>query len=209
MCGGLIAASAKTPVQVARYHLGRLAGYVALGAAAGLLGERAFREASYGQSSFWMVPWVATGFLALGLILSGLRIWTGKGMHLQILPAVFLQRLYSKNRGSALRTGLLSAFLPCGWLHTFVLASLATRNAWLGAILLFAFWLGTLPALTAAPILLQKIFRPLSQRLPKLSASVLILAGIACIGVKVKPLVDAASNKGEQPVMTCHSPMHH
>jgi hypothetical protein len=204
MCGGLIASATKGRSDVAKYHLGRLAGYVSLGVIAGSLGERVFRDATAG-----ILPWIATGVLAGGLILSGLRIWRGKSMHLQILPAKLLQRLYRHNRSSALRSGLLSAFLPCGWLHAFVLGSLATRSALMGAVFLFCFWLGTLPALTAAPLMIQEIFRPLSQRLPKFSAGLLIVAGIFCIGAKLRPLVEAQNGNGEQQVMTCHSPSHH
>lgn len=204
MCGGLIASTTSNRQDVLRYHLGRLAGYVSLGGLAGLLGEQVFRDSTLG-----ILPWIATGALATGLILSGLRIWQGKGMHLQILPAKVLQKLYSKSRRAPGRAGLLSAFLPCGWLHTFVLGSLATRSPWLGALFLMAFWLGTLPALTTAPLLIQRVFNPLSQRLPRLSASLLIIAGIACIGTKIRPLLAVQNDIGEPQVMTCHSPMHH
>lgn len=206
MCGGLIASSTQSRSDVLKYHLGRLAGYAALGAFAGLLGERVFRETTIG-----VLPWIATAMLAGGLILSGIRIWTGKGMHLQILPAALMQKLYSKSRGSATRVGMLSAFLPCGWLHTFVLASLATRSAPYGALFLFFFWLGTLPALTAAPLLLQRVLRPMSQKLPRLSASLLIVAGVVTLGAKLKPLIEAQahSSSSESQVMTCHSPSHH
>jgi hypothetical protein len=206
MCGGLIASSTRNRSDVLKYHLGRLAGYSALGAVAGLLGERIFRETTVG-----MLPWIATGMLAGGLILSGLRIWTGKGVHLRILPAALMQKLYSKSLRSAAGVGMLSAFLPCGWLHTFVIASLATRSALYGALFLFFFWLGTLPALTAAPLLLQRVLRPMSQKLPRLSASLLIIAGVLTLGAKLKPLIDAQvqSGSGEQQVMTCHSPPHH
>jgi hypothetical protein len=206
MCGGLLASSTKNRSDVLKYHLGRLAGYTALGAFAGLLGERVFRETAVG-----ILPWIATAMLAGGLILSGVRIWVGKGMHLQILPATVLQRLYSKSRGSAGRVGLLSAFLPCGWLHTFVLASLATRSALFGALFLFFFWLGTLPALTAAPLLLQRVLKPMSQKLPRLSASFLILAGVITLGAKLRPLIEAPAQNGngEPQMMTCHSPSHH
>jgi sulfite exporter TauE/SafE len=206
MCGGLITSSTKNRSDLLKYHIGRLAGYTALGAFAGLLGERVFRETTVG-----ILPWIATAMLAGGLILSGVRIWAGKGMHLQILPAAILQRLYSKSRGSATRVGLLSAFLPCGWLHTFVLASLATRSAVFGALFLFFFWLGTLPALTAAPLLLQRVLKPMSQRLPRFSASLLIIAGVITLGAKLKPLIDvqAQNGNGEHQVMTCHSPSQH
>jgi sulfite exporter TauE/SafE len=204
MCGGLIASTTKTRADVTGYHLGRLAGYTTLGALAGFLGERVFREASVG-----ILPWVATAMLAGGLILSGVRVWTGNGMHLQILPSALLQRLYAKSQGSAWRFGLLSAFLPCGWLHTFVLASLATRSALYGALLLLFFWLGTLPALSAAPLVIHRVLKPMSEKLPRLSASLLIIAGVITLGIKIQPHVAAQNAIGEQQVMTCHSPMHH
>lgn len=50
--------------------------------------------------------------------------------------------------GEPLGIGLLSAGLPCGWLYAFLLASVGTGNPWLGSLVMAAFWVGTIPALS-------------------------------------------------------------
>ena len=47
----------------------------------------------------------------------------------------------------ALSTGLLTAFLPCGWLYLFALKAAGTGSPLQGALFMIAFWLGSVPAL--------------------------------------------------------------
>lgn len=44
--------------------------------------------------------------------------------------------------------GFLTTFLPCGWLYLFALVAAATGSPLMGAVVMAAFWVGTLPALT-------------------------------------------------------------
>ncbi len=177
MCGGLVVASAKTRGARIAYHLGRLAGYLALGAAAGWIGEAWLDQAS----------WAAALVLGLSFLVAGFRVWRGRPVHLAIVPAPMLSKLFRMAGAHAGIAGLLTALLPCGWLHSFVLGAVATRSPVSGAVFLFAFWLGTLPALGFAPWLVDRIFRPIARRSPRIAALVLVSAGVMSIGIKLYP----------------------
>jgi sulfite exporter TauE/SafE len=101
------------------------------------------------------------------------------------------------SHGGPFATGLISALLPCGWLHTFVLGAVATQSPWIGALYLFLFWAGTLPALSLAPLAASRLFQPLAQKAPKISGTFLILLGLATIGIKMDLLKSEHSH--------CHS----
>jgi sulfite exporter TauE/SafE len=64
------------------------------------------------------------------------------------------------------------------------------------------FWAGTLPALFAAPWVVERILRPARQRSPRLAAMVLILAGLAGLGFKMNTLLASSDAKGAKP--SCH-----
>jgi uncharacterized protein len=194
MCGGLVVATAKGPATWVSYHLGRLLGYLSLGALAGLIGSEVLGAS---PETKWLS--LATALiLGLGFVLAGIRIWQGRVPHFSVVPKSLLMRAYRGTRGNALATGLLTAFLPCGWLHAFVLGSVATRSPALGAGFLFMFWLGTLPALAATPWLVKRIFQPMSSRAPRVAGIVLILAGIISVGAKVLPFASTDDGKSSR-----------
>jgi len=195
MCGGLIVAVARTRTETLIYHLGRLFGYSVLGALGGILGEKFLGPAAEG-----VISWIAAAAVSASLILIGIRTWSGSSPHFFRLPSSFTQFLFRHAQKNAFLTGAFSAFLPCGWLQNFVLAAAATRNTTSGALLLFFFWLGTLPALTFTPFLVEKLFRPISQKLPRLSAILLISAGLFSIGIKTSPLLRGHSSESK----SCH-----
>ncbi len=184
MCGGLVLAVGRGPTKVGAYHVGRLLGYLTLGVVAGWLGA-----ATIGSEKFGWISWIASLLLAAAFIQMGVSLWRGRGNHLFALPQSWIRRLHQVSRGNAFGVGLLSALLPCGWLHGFVLAAVATQNPLKGAALLFFFWLGTVPALSAAPWLMKQVLAPLGRRTPRMAAVLLIAAGFASLGVRAAPLL--------------------
>lgn len=88
----------------------------------------------------------------------------------------------------ALTLGLLTAALPCGWLYAFVATSAAAGSAPAGALVMAAFWAGTLPMMTAVGLGAQRVLGPFRRRLPALSAAVMvILGGLTVAGRFVAP----------------------
>lgn len=204
MCGGLVLGSTKNAFDIALYHLGRLMGYCALGAAAGLLGSQIL-----GSQAFSFLPIISSILIAASFIFLGIRTWYERPVHLFRLPKNFYNK-YTRSFGTAaFPTGLLSAALPCGWLHGFVLGAIATQSALQGALYLLFFWIGTLPALSLAPITIQKIFKPMAAKIPKISAILLILIGLATLGVRLKSanFFQISQEGDECPMHESHS--HH
>jgi uncharacterized protein len=95
------------------------------------------------------------------------------GMLLRFRPAVF--RLPLPARG--LITGLLTALLPCGWLYLFALLAAGTGSALHGAIVMLAFWLGSVPALVSLVISTRLLTTPIRRAVPAFAAALLVIAG--------------------------------
>jgi len=78
----------------------------------------------------------------------------------------------------AVAIGIVTTWLPCGWLYLFVLVAASTANVGAALMVMIAFWIGTLPALTAlvaGAVGASPRFRP---AMPLLVAGVLIITGI-------------------------------
>lgn len=195
MCGGLVLAAGKTRSALFAYHAGRLIAYVALGGLAGWAGRIAFDS-----PVFAVLPWISTALLGGGFVWMGVNLWLGRAPHLFRFPsgAANAAIRLSSPVGRALAMGLCTAMLPCGWLHTFVWAAAATRSPALGALSLAVFWLGTVPALSAAPLAIHRALGPLACRAPRLSALVLIVLGLGTVAAKMIP------RAGPDGTASCH-----
>jgi len=203
MCGGLMINVAKKPIEDTWYHLGRLISYLALGAIAGYLGNKLF--SSELLRSLQLLTSVAMGLFFCWM---AFRVWRNQAFHFSFIPNSFLIRVqqWSLNRkliSPAFLVGLSSGLLPCGWLHTFVIAAIATESPTQGAILLFIFWLGTVPALAVSRVALQKMSGPLTRNSSKILALILLGIGIATLTLKCYPLYAHPTEAGN----SC--PFHH
>jgi len=93
--------------------------------------------------------------------------------------------------------GLLTAALPCGWLYAFVLAAAGTGGAAGGALLMVAFWIGTVPMLAGVAALARPLAARLGRHRPLITAAALVVLGLAAIGLRAPMLahgVPAASS---------------
>lgn len=78
--------------------------------------------------------------------------------------------------------GLLTLFLPCMTLHPTLLMSAAAQDAWHGAMTMFAFFLGTLPAMLSATCVPSLGSRLLTkQKLKQAANFILLFAGLLTI----------------------------
>lgn len=204
MCGGLAISAGRDARSVTLYHVGRLVAYLWLGLMGGTLGA-----ATLASSSFTLVSWASSILLAMGFIALGINLWRGKGAHLFTLPASWLKIIHGATGGNPFSIGAFSALLPCGWLHGFVLAAISTQSPIKGALVLGLFWLGTVPALSFSPWIVRRILKPLSLRLPKATAVLLISAGIASLGLRARPLLTPMEAEKQNQVQqteqhSCH-----
>ncbi len=192
MCGGFVclyAQGAESPshLQHAWYNAGRLLSYLALGALAGALGAQVTRlgllvgvsRAAALVAALLMVGWALSTIAARqGVVLSRLQApvaWQ------RAIGSLLRSLRHMPPAQRALVTGLLTTLLPCGWLYVFVAAAGGTGQVATAMLTMFVFWLGTVPALVAVGVGAQRVLAPLRQRLPVLSATVVLVIGLLTV----------------------------
>ena len=196
MCGPFVAfysgadgsAGARRLLSHAAYSGGRLATYVLFGLAAGTVGAALDVAGSLAGvqriagivAGATMILW---GVLAL-LQLRGVRIFkhgSGKGRVAGLLRRGFSLVSDKPPVVRAAVVGLLSGFLPCGWLWAFVVTAAGTGSAVKGAAVMAAFWAGTVPALLAVGFGAQLLSVPLRRHVPAVTAVLLVALGLFAI----------------------------
>jgi sulfite exporter TauE/SafE len=188
MCGGFVCFYSGESRRVglsahAAYHLSRLAAYVLLGAGAGFLGAGLDRVGALGGiqrgaaivAGTLLLVWGGTALAnALGARLPALR--GPRGLHRLIARALAALR----DRPPAFRAGAIGALtglLPCGWLYAWVAVAAGTGSAPAGALVMLAFWIGTVPVLAGLAALARGTLAPLARRAPVVAALLLVVFG--------------------------------
>ncbi|GGW71137.1 hypothetical protein GCM10008111_29060 [Alishewanella tabrizica] len=159
MCGGIVAALQMAMPATDRAEkfrlqlflsLGRLTTYAVFGGLVGYFGASAMSLA--GISLLWLR--LVAGLLLIAMALYIARLWFGLtqlerlGQRLWRHVQPYTKALLPLNSPSkAYRYGVLWGFLPCGLVYSTLSWSLASGSAAAGALLMFMFGLGTLPAL--------------------------------------------------------------
>jgi uncharacterized protein len=187
MCGGLALAAigpqdgARAPRQVG-YHLGRLASYALLGAAAGLAGG-AVDDVGILVGTQRVAAMVAgLGIAAFGL--AAIARSLGARVPRAGVPRAMValaQRVHSWTlrlppRFRGVPIGLATPLLPCGWLFAFAAIAAASAAPSTGALVMAAFWLGTVPAVVIASNGARVVFSRLGRAAP-------IAMGLAMVAV--------------------------
>jgi sulfite exporter TauE/SafE len=196
MCGGLacfVAGADGGARASAAYNGGRLAAYVALGALAGAAGagfDRAGALAGWSRpaaivAGILMIAWgTVTALQALGVRVRTTA--TPAGARNAITRS--LRALGGRSPVQrSLALGVLTPLLPCGWLYAFVATAAATGSPGHGALLMAAFWGGTVPIMAALGLGLQRAFGPLRARLPAATAIALVVIGLLTVSGKFTP----------------------
>jgi sulfite exporter TauE/SafE len=173
----------------AAYNLGRLVSYVSLGVAGGALGHALNTAGTFAgmqrtaaiAAGLLMIIWGGYSVLvALGVRVRALavpdawrRAMSGVLLRLREQPPVI----------RAAATGLATTLLPCGWLYAFVVTAAATGSASGGAMVMFVFWLGTLPVMLAVGVGARRLMGAFGGRMPIVSgAAIMVLGFLAIVG---------------------------
>jgi uncharacterized protein len=186
MCGGLVVATAPNKLSNFTYQLGRIISYALIGGLAGVLGELlAFKQQN---PILRFSPMILMGLL---LIFWGVQGWRGKkiGIPLPALLSNWVNSIWGRvvrvsgdsSRATSLRAfavGLLSIFLPCGFLYGVVFALAALGSPMAGFVGMTAFALGTVPAMSVAPEVVRRVLKPLYRLTPRLTPVLLTLCGL-------------------------------
>lgn len=174
------------------YNVGRLMSYVTLGIVAGALGARVDLVGARGGmthlatsvAGILMMIWAA-GMFAVEL---GVRVpmTLAPAWAKRLLGSALVASRDRSARTRALLVGLLTTLLPCGWLYTFVIVAGGTGSAARGAIVMAAFWAGTVPMLVTVGAGAARLLGPFSRRLPLVSAALVLVLGVLSIVGKTR-----------------------
>lgn len=161
MCGGLalvaIGTEGRSRVwRQAGYHGGRLVSYGVLGAVAGLVGQvvddagllvGVQRVAAIVGGVTIAAFGVVAIVRAFGMPLRGAGVprWM-----VALAQRVHTHALRFPQEWRGVPIGLASPLLPCGWLYAFAAIAAASASPAVGALVMAAFWVGTVPAVLVA-----------------------------------------------------------
>ena len=191
MCGGFVALYSQHSSNNLRshflYNIARLITYLSLGSVAAFIGKSVNSLTELNNFSAIIVG--AFLIVSGSLQLLNINMLLPKSLVLKFtgLISKFVQPIIKKgNIFTPFFIGLFTTLLPCGWLYTFISLALASSNVVDGLSIMFAFWLGTLPIMLVFGIFTKKLLAGLGGILPKISALLVIAAGIFCIDLHFK-----------------------
>jgi sulfite exporter TauE/SafE len=196
MCGAVVvlfegrasdATKSSAWVRRLTYNFGRLCFYALLGSVAGVSGAVLTKTLGVSQGLMLLRILAAALVIAIGLNLlfdwrltrfletAGTGLWSKLSrLAKYVLPA--------DTPGRALAAGFLWGALPCGLVYSAVAIAATTGSLAGGAAIMFAFWLGTLPAILAVGTSAQQLNRFKSHRtLRRIAGIVVILIGLAAL----------------------------
>lgn len=166
------------------YHLSRLVAYVAIGAAAGLLG--AALDLGAALAGVRDIAAIAAG--AMMVLIGGASLLRQLGYATARFDApVLAHRWLVQGQRFAIRLpptpraaliGALTALLPCGWLYAFAITAAGAGSAWGGAVTMAAFWIGTLPALVAIGVGVNRLAGSSKRHIPALTSLAIVVVGL-------------------------------
>jgi sulfite exporter TauE/SafE len=157
------------------YQFGRGISYILMGMLWGFLGKQVSSYLGFAQGASLFVMFSALALI--GLQLMGQRYTLGSSRWSMKL----IQMIYPWLPKNSWSLGFTTGFLPCAWLYTFYLAASSTKSASVGAFVMFLFWMGTVPALSLAPLFLQKLKHVLNQSQQKWVGMFLVAASVYAI----------------------------
>lgn len=197
MCGPLVAFALGTTDAMSHrsrvvlqfaYHGGRVMTYSAVGAVCGLLG--AALDLSGSMVGMNRIAALLAGLMMVGVGIVAVLRYSGVRVPAMPVPKTLSRMIVFGQRAAvglrpiprALTIGLLTAFLPCGWLYMFAIVAAGTGTAVGGAMIMIAFWAGTVPVLASLGIGVQAFAGTLGKRIPLITAGLIVLLGLYTIG---------------------------
>lgn len=194
MCGGISTMLTTAISQTAEnkkyrivfsYNLGRIVSYSLIGGLVALTSSMAAKSIGFPVVALKSIAGIF--LILLGLYLGQWLMWLSHIEHLgkklwQYISPNTKKFIPIKNNRSAFALGALWGWLPCGLVYSTLTWSLASANAINGALIMFFFGLGTLPALLSVSLGTISVKSLLGNALFRKSAAVLlILYGIYTI----------------------------
>ena len=202
MCGPLVGlhGGARTMRLAFVHSLGRMTTYVGLGAIAGLVGSAVNLAGQLGSIQRVATILAATLVIGMGVyqIVGATRDRARTRARSPFTAALVRIRPKSAAKRSYL-IGTLTGLLPCGWLWAFVIAAAGSASPLTGAVTMFAFWLGTVPAMVGLLRVTGPLLAKVRARMPAVTAVALIAVGVGTLALRWR---DAGATQVEAP--HCH-----
>lgn len=173
--------STKKIAQIASYHLGRIVAYSLIGLIFGLIGKSLYIFGLQQQLS------IIIGILMIVAILIPYKTFNkynfSKPLHKIIskIKSGLGTALKKKTADTFLTIGFLNGFLPCGLVYIAVFGSLASANAFQGALYMALFGIGTIPLMTTAIYLGKFLNTSIKQRIQKAIPVFVVIIGLLFI----------------------------
>jgi sulfite exporter TauE/SafE len=193
MCGGFVCfvsgegGGARRWIAHAAYHVGRLASYAGLGAAAGSIGagaERMGLAVGVGRlapilAGALLIVWGASNLVAAGRGRAGTARPSPSVSPIARTVAPWIRALRGwPPAARGLAVGLLTTLIPCGFLYSFVAVAGGTGSPLAGMGVMAVFWIGTVPILAGLGLVADRGLHAFRARAPFLSAAILIALGV-------------------------------
>lgn len=204
MCGPLVglAGGTRTMRLAATHSLGRLATYTTLGVLAGVVGSAIDLAGRVGN-----LQRAATIVAGIAIIAWG--VWTLVGHSTPRVTAPqrsafargLVQIRTSRPSKRAYLMGMLTGLLPCGWLWAFVITAAGTGHPVSGALVMVAFWIGTVPAMVGLLAFAGPLIARVRARMPAVTAVALIAIGLGTLAFRWR---DAGTVQVMAPHCQCH-----
>ncbi|MDQ6989442.1 MAG: sulfite exporter TauE/SafE family protein [Mariprofundaceae bacterium] len=188
MCGGLVTTLSMSRSKIwwtglMAYQAGRIATYTLLGFLVSMLGVMLLQVAWFADGQRFLTLLAGMLMIIFGLTLAGwlpdfmARMLSALSQWLGLMR--WLQRAASSRMPmSWFMVGLLNGLLPCGLVYAGLALSMASGDVLLGAAMMLAFGLGTVPAMSVVPVVLRSASPKLRGRLLKVAAILLIMLGV-------------------------------
>ena len=191
------------------YNLGRILTYGILGAMIGIIGQGLF----LGGLQRWVS--ILSGIVLIISVLLPLRLTdrlNAAGFLNHINKRVRQQLatvLGNKRNRRYLLIGLLNGFLPCGLVYVALAGALNTGQAYLAALFMIIFGLGTFPLMLAVSLLGNfigiSVWRKFSRIIPVFVLLLGVLFILRGMNLGIKYISPAIHQKaGTEQVDTCH-----
>ncbi|OBX22577.1 MULTISPECIES: sulfite exporter TauE/SafE family protein [Bizionia] len=200
--------STRKITQIALYHFGRIFAYSLIGLVFGLIGKSLYIFGLQQQLS------IIIGVLMIVVILIPYKTFNkynfSKPLHKVIskIKSGLGAALKKKTADTFLTIGFLNGFLPCGLVYMAVFGSLASANAFQGALYMSLFGIGTIPLMTTAIYLGKFLNATIKQRIQKAIPIFVVIIGLLFIlrglGLGIPYLSPAPIIENVSSEIDCH-----
>ncbi|WP_369047585.1 sulfite exporter TauE/SafE family protein [Tenacibaculum sp. UWU-22] len=167
----------KQSLQIASYHIGRLATYSLIGLLFGFLGK-GFYFFGFQQQLSIIVGVVMILIVLLPKLFQKYNVSKPISKFILKIKSVLGAELKKKKKNTFFAIGFLNGFLPCGLVYMAVFGALATSNPLWGSFYMFLFGLGTIPLMTTVVYLGNFTNANLKKRIQKITPYVVALIGV-------------------------------